>query len=103
MPSKIGGTLLKDRACIAIFSRHEHHHPPPRLPLILAAAELTVSQYVTGPYEIRVQSDEPGAFDGGSRMEFWNRQTATLVGAAADTYTPPGAEPGNMVHCHFPR
>lgn len=58
-----------------------------RLVLALAAAELPVPQNVTGPYEIRIQSDEPSAFDGGFRIEFWNRQTATLLGAAENTYT----------------
>ena len=57
------------------------------LPLTLAAAELPVPQNVTGPYDLRIQADEPDAFDGGFRIEFWNRQTATLLGAAENTYT----------------
>lgn len=52
------------------------------LPLGLAAAELTVPQTVTGPYELRIQSDDPGAFDGGAVIQFWNRETGKLVGTA---------------------
>ncbi len=57
------------------------------LPLALGAAELPVPQNVTGPYEIRIQSDDPGVFDGGAIIQFWNRETGKLVGEAANTFT----------------
>lgn len=56
------------------------------LPLTVAAVELPVPQNVTGPYELRIQSEEPDAFADGGGIEFWNRETGKLVGKAGISY-----------------